>query len=542
MALVLFAAALFAVVSAQTGQNGTTYCGGATGRNCTTPSASYSSAPTPSSLPCCIDPARCLNGQPLCPSVTASPTASPSASLNPRPSKLPCCVDPSRCTAGQPLCPSPPPMNNTCCAIGTNCTGAVPPCPPPPTNYTTQCCATADCLATGLPPCPSVRPSTPASPSASPSASPTTSSQPTKEVDVSPSELPKPSDEPSPKPSERPQPSQDPTQRPSERPQPSQDPTQRPSERPQPSQDPTQRPSQLPAPSGSVAPTQRPTRRPAASLLIGGTRTPAPSRWPVPANYTPPATFGTINARIELPNANTTAITNPANLQQIAANIACALRQPLETIQINNITTRYKNGTVYVLPFDPTRTTLNSGGAPVCVTAPAPARRLRSLQTAESVTTVDYSIIDPSDNLLALDTTTFNSLVSADPAMTGIAAIVGSSGINAVAPSELDYTAAAPPSSGEPSSQTTASGNNNSVMFIAIGVVLGATVVSIAAASIGIVMRMKSTSAEQSLPPTIQKPTALFITDTNNPLMVSKSKDVTVLMDRTNFQPRAVRV
>jgi hypothetical protein len=259
----------------------------------------------------------------------------------------------------------------------------------------------------------------------------------------------------------------------------------------------------------------------------------------VPANYTPPATFGTINARIELPNANTTAITNPANLQQIAANIACALRQPLETIQINNITTRYKNGTVYVLPFDPTRTTLNSGGAPVCVTAPAPARRLRSLQTAESVTTVEYSIIDPSDNLLALDTTTFNSIVSADPAITGIAAIVGSSGINAVAPSELEYTAAVP--SGEPAPSTQTS-SDNSVMFIAIGVVLGAIVVSLAAATVGIVMRMKSTHAEQPLLPSTQKPTALFIKDTNNPLMVSKSKDVTVLMDRTNFQPRAVRV
>jgi len=229
----------------------------------------------------------------------------------------------------------------------------------------------------------------------------------------------------------------------------------------------------------------------------------------------------------------------PANLQQITANIACALRQPLETIQINNITTRYQNGTVNIVKFDAAGAALESGGVPVCLTNAVSRRLLRSLQDANAapVTIIQYIIVDPSANLLALDTATFNTLVAADPAIISIAAIVGSSGVGVTAPEELSLTAAAPSPGGTPGNSESPT-SINSTFYIAIGVTAGAAVISMFAAVIAIVLRTRPAAPVV----TQQKPTTLVVLDTNNPLMVSKSKDVRVVNERNAFGPQGARV
>jgi hypothetical protein len=166
-------------------------------------------------------------------------------------------------------------------------------------------------------------------------------------------------------------------------------------------------------------------------------------------------------------------------------------------------------------------------------------RRLRALQTTDApVTIIQYIIVDPSVNLLALDTTTFNTLVSADPAIVSIATIVGSSGVSATAPEELVLTAAAvpvttggAPTPQDPSSQTA---QLSTPIYVAIGVTAGAALISMFAAAVAIALRMRPAASVSATP--AQKTTVVFV-DTANPLMVSKSKDVRVLNDKLSFGP-----
>ena len=487
--------------------------------------------PTATKLPCCVDPARCVAGQQLCPSSPYTPAPSPA------PSKLPCCVDPSRCVAGQTPCPSQTPLAN-CCAPGANCNATIPACSPYPSpaiNNTTQCCDTADCFnATGFPPCggkpttnpspslapsPSDRPTPSAVPSPSdrptPSAVPSPSDRPTPSAVPSPSDRPSPSEEPSPKPSERVLPSEEPSQKPSERPEPSQPATVRPEPsqpatvrpepspvttllpepsqpatvRPEPSQAPTIRPqasppvtprptfSAKPSVNGpSAPPTVRPSRLPAASLMLPPVRrSAAPTPWPARPSVSPLANIGVLNSAFRFNNANASKIAEPEKLQQVTANIACALRLPLENIVIRNITQTRADGTVVTVPFDPQVVSLNSNGTVVCYTngLNTTGRVLRGARrlVGDSSVAIEYSIIDPSPALLTMDSGAFATTVESDPAINNIASALDSDGVIAEAPPELSLMAAAPSDPAAPPAGDASSSGKLPVGPITAGVV-----------------------------------------------------------------------
>jgi hypothetical protein len=142
-----------------------------------------------------------------------------------------------------------------------------------------------------------------------------------------------------------------------------------------------------------------------------------------------------IGARMSLAGANATTMAKPEKIQQLQASLACTLRMPLENIRIQNITVTDAAGVKRPLGIDPTQYAMAGDGSTNCydmrnVTG---ARRLRALAAATGSVDVDYTIVAPSDEILAMDTTQFNEVVSTSPILLDIAASVGSSGVTASA-------------------------------------------------------------------------------------------------------------
>jgi hypothetical protein len=488
-------------------------------------------------------------------------TGIPCPSPSPAPTKLPCCMDPARCMPGQLLCPTPSPTLNTTAP---------------------RCCSTYDCYnATGLPPCQySPPPSSPSAssspkreaPSSSPSAtasstasstttpkreipSPSASASPSPKREIpspsaSASPSPKgadtaPSSEPSQRPSQQPKPSSEPSQRPSQQPPEfSSKPTERPSQQPPEfSSEPTPRPSQPPSqfsseptkrPTASAPPTQRPSRRPAASLQIPFSRSPAPSRFPVRSRIPAPTSIVAMESTLHIYNPNTTRLNNTGTLQQITASIACALRLPLEQIQLKNITKRVGNN-VTVIVFDPSLVVLSSNGIAVCFVAGG-RRLLRRLSTTDTSLDIQYIVIDPTLSLLSMNPAEFSSVVGSDPAIQSLVTTLEGSGAAVEAPPELALATDSVPAPAAPSDATGAS----ITVPVVVGVVLGAAVISGFVAA-GVVLFLNRTR-KPSLPAATasKSPAVLYVVpeavNTVNPMSGPTSQT------RMTFQPQGTRV
>lgn len=462
-----------------------------------------------------------------CPSASGSPSALASAV----PSRLPCCVDPARCAAGQLPCPTPTttPFVPPCCTV--NCTATQPVC--------------------GYSPAPTPMRTPMSTPLQTPKATEAPTQRPTERPTEAPTERPteapteRPTEAPTEQPTERP--SQEPTERPTERP--SQEPTERPTERP--TELPTERPTQIP-----VRPSQDPTKRPsvypnrlpAASLLFKPQQSVAPSTFPLRPRVSPLANVTALGGTLQFPNANTTALRQPAAVQQIVANLACALRAPLENILLRNITQTTATGAV-VIPFNATLVSLNSNGTVVCygpvrnATAPRLLRG-RSLESAGTVL-IDYLLVDPAPGLLTMDTATFETTVATDPAVQDIAATLGSSGVTAVAPAELQFVAApsAAPS-GATGADTPSSPSPSSVQ---IGSIVGGFVAAfvVGGVVVGVVMQF---ALRRPVAATVVKPASSAVVIVQNgaeaaPAEANRSENPMLKAQdgRQAFGPQAVR-
>lgn len=274
----------------------------------------------------------------------------------------------------------------------------------------------------------------------------------------------------------------------------------------------------------------RPTRLPAASLLLQATRSAAPSAFPVRPSVSPLTNIGALNGAFCFPGANATTLTNPANLQQVTANLACALRAPLENVILNNITQTTPTGTV-VIPFDPRTATLASNGTVVCYTKPV-ARMLRQRRrlTETSAVTIDYTLVDPSAGILSMDPATFEATLASDPAVADLSFALGSSGAVAVAPPELALVATPAPA------PSPASADLRSYLPAILGGVVGAFVVG--GVLVGAVFLFM---AKRPATPTTLKPTSSVVViqtasiESTNPMVLAVGED------RQTFDPVGVR-
>ncbi len=189
-------------------------------------------------------------------------------------------------------------------------------------------------------------------------------------------------------------------------------------------------------------------------------RSPAPSAWPkkmimdIPQEERP----SYIDAKVKLPGGNVTEMTKPEKIQDMQASLACALRMPLENIRITSIVYVDDKGVKQTLDVDPTKFMMMGDGDIGCYSRnkTASARRLgaqRNLQSKGSID-VDYSIIQPSDDILSMDTTQMNEVIATSPVILEVAASVGSSSVESAAVEASLNAAPSPAPSGVVTSST----------------------------------------------------------------------------------------
>ncbi len=170
-------------------------------------------------------------------------------------------------------------------------------------------------------------------------------------------------------------------------------------------------------------------------------RSPAPSAWAkktiveIAPEERPPY----IDAKVKLPGGNVTEMSKPEKIQDMQASLACALRMPLENIRITSITYIDEKGNKQKIDVDPSKFMMMGDGDIGCYsrnkTASSSTRRLlrqRQLQGKGSID-VDYSIVQPSDDILSMDTTQMNQVISTSPVILEVAASVGSASVESTA-------------------------------------------------------------------------------------------------------------
>jgi hypothetical protein len=144
---------------------------------------------------------------------------------------------------------------------------------------------------------------------------------------------------------------------------------------------------------------------------------------------------------VVLQNANTSVLIQPDKLQQLQASLACALQTPLENIQIINITYIDSQGTHTYIRYDKSIPRLSSNGSVACYvqsnsTIPTSRRLSRNLETTEQ-TVIDYAIIDPSIDIVAMNPSIFTESVIGSGPIQDLAQQLGSTGLSVIVPNEL---------------------------------------------------------------------------------------------------------
>jgi len=162
-------------------------------------------------------------------------------------------------------------------------------------------------------------------------------------------------------------------------------------------------------------PTTSDTASPAANVELMS-RSPMPSRRP-------------IVMIIKFSGGDASALSSSEKIQDMQVAIACALNLPLEKIRILSISYTDASGTTVVLPVDPTQYMIIGNGVGGCGQTSSGRRMLRKLQNAGGSVNVEYSILQPSDTILAMSTEQINAAISSSSMIQTIAASVGSSNI-----------------------------------------------------------------------------------------------------------------
>ena len=211
---------------------------------------------------------------------------------------------------------------------------------------------------------------------------------------------------------------------------------------------------------------------------------PAYSRRPLPSDSELPSL---IQATLTFEQADPAQITQPEKLQEIQINLGCILRTPLENIQINAIYWTFNNGTRITIAFDASIPALKSNGTVQCLTKNS--QRLRRVQTAAAAdgrVDVDYTVVAPSADLLAMDSSSYSALLTSSSIIQELASSVGSTGVSAPAPADWITTMAATDvtpiaAAGGGSSSSSSSGGLSLGASIVVGVGAAAVVIVIVA-------------------------------------------------------------
>uniref|UniRef100_A0A6C0ANT9 Uncharacterized protein n=1 Tax=viral metagenome TaxID=1070528 RepID=A0A6C0ANT9_9ZZZZ len=335
--------------------------------------------------------------------------------------------------------------------------------------------------------------------------------------------IPSSSSNPSPTPvqSRNPAPSSDPSPTPvqSRNPAPSSDPspTPVPSRNPAPSSD----PSPTPVPSRNPAPSSDPSRTPLASRSPNpasdysqtSVPTPLPSRSPVPSKNSKPSQVPAPGA-VQFTGANVTRVQDPNYLGQVQGLLGCTYNVPFNNINITNMTHTDATGThvlnVPAIPFvNYTCGTTNP-------------RRLRELQTTNSVTINYIVLVDPTYNLSDIAT-----LLQSSPYVTSMVSTLGATGLSV--PETNSVLGAAP---GSTINGGSSSSSLYAEVFGPVGALLALSIFAIAGVW---VYSIRQRNANMVKVPSQSKVVKLVV-ENSSPVTTEN-----VLADRRQFDPVNVR-
>jgi hypothetical protein len=455
---------------------------------------------------------------------------------------------PGNCPNGVTSCPSSSPVPNTC--LGWNCTRPdMSPAPSPypctygnctrPSSSPIPCDVTAAGQNCNTKPSPllsmSPQPSNIPPRSPLPSSSEVPNKSPIESSSPSPSEMPvrSPMESSSPNPSVMPVRSAMPSksQMESSSPSPSEMPTRSPM--PTRSMIPSPPPSQTPIPPADSPPPQKPSPQPTQSPQKSQ-EPPAQSQQPssVPSRSVKPNP--PINTQINFRGLNMQQVTNNT-LQQIQGSISCSLNTPSSNIILQNVSFTDTTGARYNVPFDASLVnqqsascttsssrslkdskdltvknvkslTVKSSSKSLTVRGSNSLQNIRKLQ-ATTILTVNYIIMNPSNDLLNMNETQLETLIASSP-------FIASVGL------------------GAPQQSNVASDSSNNNLVTQIAAPLGAIA---AIAIIAVVVQMVYYNNRKTQ--VINK--IVYVTET--PL--SASKDVKVEnYDRVDYMPKQIRV
>jgi hypothetical protein len=184
----------------------------------------------------------------------------------------------------------------------------------------------------------------------------------------------------------------------------------------------------------SIAPL--PTFKPAAKPFKPMAEIPTPTPWAVPedvaAAIRPEDIPPYIPSRVSFTDGDPTHFEEPQKIQEVQASIACTLRLPLEKIRIESIKIlTLSTGVSTDIHIDPSEYLMTSNGSIVCYETVSGARLLRSrrLQNTDIQIDVNYLIVNPPIEILALNATEFAAVIQSSPTIQTVAQSVGSSGV-----------------------------------------------------------------------------------------------------------------
>jgi hypothetical protein len=175
-----------------------------------------------------------------------------------------------------------------------------------------------------------------------------------------------------------------------------------------------------------------PTFKPAAKPFKPMTVAPTPTPWAVPEDIviSPEDIPPYIPSRMSFTDGNPTQFEEPQKVQEIQATIACTLRMPLEKIRIDNITIlTISTGERQKIAIDPSEYMMDSNGTVACYEITTPTRLLRALQSTDIQVDIDYLIVEPTVEILALNTSQFAEIIRTSPVIQSFAQSVGSTGV-----------------------------------------------------------------------------------------------------------------
>ena len=178
------------------------------------------------------------------------------------------------------------------------------------------------------------------------------------------------------------------------------------------------------------------TPKPPMEPVVSMRPAPIPTPWPVPqevvAAIRPEDIPPYIPSRVSFTDGDPVQFEEPQKIQEVQASIACTLRMPLEKIRIETITIlTLSTGQRDDIQIDPSEYLMSSNGTVVCYEVGGSGRLLRSrrLQNTDIQVDIDYLIVEPPVEILALNTTEFATIIRSSPAIQSVAQSVGSSGV-----------------------------------------------------------------------------------------------------------------